>query len=134
MLNDEFISEDQFIWGPELRKKILSNSNEYIIYTSNGPLLLLQCKGINELILGTYIYGKAEPFTEELEFTFDRLLSWLKMCNLKLEYAHTSGHCMPDDLKKAIEIINPKNLIPIHTKNPKEFFNLISKDINVQIP
>jgi len=67
-------------------------------------------------------------------FTFNRLLSWLKMCNLKLEYAHTSGHCFPEDLKEAIEIINPENLIPIHTNHPKEFFNLISKDINVKIP
>ena len=134
MLNDEFISEDQFIWGPELRKKILSNSNEYIIYTSNGPLLLLHCKRHNELILGTYIYGKAEPFTEEMEFTFNRLLSWLKMCNLKLEFAHTSGHCFPEDLKKAIEIINPKNLIPIHTNHPEVFKNLISKKINIIMP
>ena len=84
--------------------------------------------------MGTSFYGKAEPFTEEIGFIFNRLLSWLKMCNLKLEYAHTSGHCFTEDLKEVIETINPENSIAIHTKYPKEFFNLISKDINIQIP
>jgi len=59
-----------------MRKYILSNSNEYIIYTSNGPLSLLHCKRHKESFSGTCIYGKAEPFTEEMEFTFNRLLRW----------------------------------------------------------
>ncbi|HEY0087593.1 MAG TPA: MBL fold metallo-hydrolase, partial [Candidatus Lokiarchaeia archaeon] len=95
LIETDSIPVDQFIWGPELRKKVFDNSNEYIIYTSNGPLLLLHCKLNNIPISGTYIYGKSEPFTEEMEFTFTRLENWLKLCNLKLEYAHTSGHCFP---------------------------------------
>ncbi|KKK49253.1 hypothetical protein LCGC14_3136920, partial [marine sediment metagenome] len=91
------------IWGPAMRKEILSNPNEYIIYTSNAPLLLLHCKNLQEPFSGTYIYGKAEPFTEEMEFSFNRLLRWLELCNLKVEHAHTSGHCFPDDIKKAID-------------------------------
>lgn len=89
---------------------------------------------LKECIPGTYIYGKSEPFDEEMEFTFERLKQWLDLCDLKLEYIHTTGHCFPDDLKQIIETINPKNLIPIHTKYPNEFYNLISKDINVKIP
>ena len=131
MLNDNSISEDQFIWGPNLRKEILSNPNEYIIYTSNGPLLLLHCKRHKEDFSGTYIYGKAEPFTEEMEFTFNRLLRWLELCNLRLDFAHTSGHCFPNDIKKTIEIINPENLIPIHTENPQEFKNIIPQGVNL---
>ncbi|MFW9882073.1 MAG: hypothetical protein ACFFG0_54105, partial [Candidatus Thorarchaeota archaeon] len=72
LLTDDTINDDQFIWGPTMRKEILSNPNEYIIYTSNGPLLLLHCKRHKESFSGTYIYGKAEPFTEEMEFTFNR--------------------------------------------------------------
>ncbi len=131
MLNDNNFSEDQFIWGPAMRKEILSNPNEYIIYTSNGPLLLLHCKNYQEPFSGTYIYGKAEPFTEEMEFSFNRLIKWLELCNLKLKYAHTSGHCFPDDIKKAIEIINPENLIPIHTEYPEEFKKIIPKGVNL---
>ena len=134
MLKAETLLDENFIWGPNLRKKVLSNPNEYIIYTSNGPLLLLHCTRHRESFSGTYIYGKAEPFTEEMEFTFNRLLKWLELCNLRLEFAHTSGHCFPDDIKKAIEIINPKNVIPIHTEHPEEFKNILPKGINVLRP
>ena len=131
MLKNNKFSESQFIWGPAMRKEILSNPNEYIIYTSNAPLLLLHCKNLQEPFSGTYIYGKAEPFTEEMEFSFNRLLRWLELCNLKLEHAHTSGHCFPDDIKNAIEIINPENLIPIHTEYPEEFKKIIPKGVNL---
>ena len=131
---DDSISEDNFIWGPELRKAVLENSNEYILYTSNGPLLLLHCKEWNKKFSGTYIYGKAEPFTEEMEFTFIRLLKWLNLCNLELEYAHTSGHSFPEDLKTIIETSNPKNLIPIHTTHPEEFNSITPRDVNIITP
>ena len=125
------IPEDCFIWGPHQRESLFNHSNEYIVYTSNGPLLLLQCRHKNWDMQGTYIYGKAEPFNEEMEFSFNRLLNWLKLCNLKLEYAHTSGHCFPDDLAKVIEIINPTSLIPIHTENPGKFRELIPRGTNI---
>lgn len=134
LINDESIPDDQFVWGSDLKKQILKDSNKYIIYTSSGPLLLLHCKMRNISMSGTYIYGKAEPFNEEMEFTFTRLLNWLKLCNLKLEYAHTSGHCFPNDLKRAIEVINPENVIPIHTEHPEEFKNIIPKGVNLIKP
>jgi len=134
MLNSDSFVGENFIWGPNLRKEVLSNPNEYIIYTSNGPLLLLHCTRYKESFSGTYIYGKAEPFTEEMEFTFNRLLKWLELYNLKLEYAHTSGHCFPNDIKKAIEMINPKNLIPIHTEHPEEFKKITPKGIKILEP
>jgi hypothetical protein len=135
MLKEEdSISDDRFIWGPILRKEILDNPHEYILYTSNGPLLLLHCKLRKKKIPGTYIYGKAEPFNEEMEFTFSRLQNWLNLCDLNLKYAHTSGHCFSDDLKEVIEIINPKNLIPIHTEYPDEFEKIIPRNINLLKP
>ncbi len=125
LLDDTSISPDNFIWGPELRENLLKDSNEYILYTSNGPLLLLHCGTCRTQFSGTYIYGKAEPFNEEMEFTFNRLLKWLDLCNLKLAHAHTTGHCYPADLKDAIATINPKHVISIHTEHPLEFKNLI---------
>jgi len=136
LFNNSDIHEDCFIWGPDQRDSLIKHSNEYLVYTSNGPLLLLQCKRKKMEMQGTYIYGKAEPFNEEMEFSFNRLLNWLKLCNLKLEYAHTSGHCFPEDLAKAIEIINPTSLVPIHTENPEKFRELVprgTKIINVKL-
>ena len=61
---------------------------------------MLQFKENDKELEGTYIYGKAEPFNEEMILSFRRLKNWLRMCNLKLEYSHTSGHLSSDDMKK----------------------------------
>jgi len=128
------IENDNFVWGPDCRDEILKNGNEYILYTSNGPLTLLQFKPLDRGIKGTYVYGKAEPFNEEMEFTFDRLMNWLKICGLKLEYAHTSGHANRTDLEFFINEVSPKKLIPIHTEYPREFKKIIRGNIKVCYP
>ncbi len=51
-----------------------------------------------------------------------------------MEEHHASGHTLKTDLIKAIEIIDPEIIIPVHTDNPelfgKQFDNgVLSKDI-----
>jgi len=128
------IEDDNFVWGPGCRDEILNHGNEYILYTSNGPLTLLQFKPLDAGINGTYVYGKAEPFNEEMEFTFDRLLNWLKVCGLKLEYAHTSGHMNRADLEFFIKEVAPKKLMPIHTEYPREFRKISGSNVKVVYP
>ena len=70
---------------------------------------------------GTYVYGKAEPFKEEMEMSFRRLIRWVELCGLKLEYAHTSGHMYPRDVERLVSEINPRVLVPIHTEHPELF-------------
>ncbi len=126
------IDTENFIWGPHGRDEVLRNSNEYILYTSNGPQTLLQFKPENSGIPGTYIYGKAEPFNEEMLFSFERLRNWLTLCGLGIDYAHTSGHCFRDELFEFIEEVEPDVLFPIHTEHPGEFLEL-GKRMRVEI-
>ncbi len=123
------IDDDNFIWGPLGRKIIKDNLNEYLLITSNGMQTLLQFKENDKGLEGTYIYGKAEPFNEEMILSFSRLKNWLRMCNLKLEYSHTSGHLSYDDMKKVLEDVQPDVLFPIHTENPEVFKELTNKKI-----
>jgi ribonuclease J len=39
----------------------------------------------------------------------------------RAEYLHTSGHAYVDTIKKVIEIVNPKTIIPMHTECADEF-------------
>jgi ribonuclease J len=88
---------------------------------------------------GTYIYSSSEAFEEESEFDFIRLYNWLKHLKFDIygfeisekgdrlkpkfmEGFHASGHASKSDLIKAIEIIDPETIIPVHTDNP-EWFN-----------
>ncbi|MFH1540921.1 MAG: MBL fold metallo-hydrolase [Elusimicrobiota bacterium] len=127
------IPTEKFIWGPLGRQEILSNPEKYILYTSNGPLTLLQFVPVGKKIEGTYIYGKAEPFNEEMEFSFDVLKNWIKLAGLNMKYAHTSGHASTDDLKKFIQAVKPKCVIPIHTTNATMFEKFTDKVLRPEL-
>ena len=119
------ITEEMFVWGPDGREKILKNPEEYLIYTTNGINMMIQFKPVDKDILGTYIYGKAEPYSEEEAFTYERLKNWIKLCGLKMKFAHTSGHCSPEQLSAILKEVCPEILIPIHTENPELFVGLV---------
>lgn len=125
MINDPDLSDDLFVWGPDGRGKILKNPEDYLIYTTNGINTMLQFKPVEKGIPGTYIYGKAEPYSEEQAFTYDRLKNWIKLCGLKMEFAHTSGHCSPEQLGAILKEVCPEVLIPIHTESAELFVGLI---------
>jgi hypothetical protein len=115
------------MFGPEGRRIVLSHPEEYLMFTTNGAVTLQQFKPVDAGVPGTYVYGKAEPFNEEMEMSFDRLLNWVKLCGMKMGYAHTSGHAGRADLERIIGDISPEFLIPIHTEHPEEVGRLAAK-------
>jgi len=66
-----------------------------------------------------YILSQSEPFNEEMEIDYSKLLNWLEICGLPLYQVHASGHINPDQLKWAISEINPRKVYAIHTNRPK---------------
>ena len=57
----------------------------------------------------------------EMELSFRRLVNWIELCGLELEYAHTSGHLYQEDIERLISEINPRVVIPIHTEHLELF-------------
>ncbi len=115
------LSDDTFIWG-SLRDEVVANPDRYVLYTSNGVHTLLHFfPADGRKLQGTYIYGKAEPFKEEMELSFRRLLNWIDLCGLNLEYAHTSGHMHRRDIERVVGEIEPEVVVPIHTEHPEMF-------------
>jgi len=127
MVNDPDLSDDWFVWGPDGREKILKNPEEYFFYTTNGIRTMIQFKPVDKGIPGIYIYGKAEPYSEEQAVTYERLKNWIKLCGLKMKFAHTSGHCSPEQLSGILKDVCPEVLIPIHTEYPSLFLGLIDE-------
>jgi len=102
----------RIVWGPALRDEIIKNQDNLLIYTSMGPLSMMHAgKGLK----GTYVYGKAEPFNEEMEISFRKLENWIDLFGMELDYAHTSGHANRRDLEYIVNKIAPRWLLPIHT-------------------
>jgi ribonuclease J len=79
-----------------------------------------------------YILSASEPFNEEMEIDFDRLLNWLKHYGLPQYHVHVSGHMMPLQLKAALKKMGSKRVFPVHTENA-ELFAGFMRDLKSQI-
>ncbi len=81
-----------------------------------------------------FILSISEPFNEEQEFEFERVVNWLDHFGLPMYHVHCSGHIMPDQLKSAIVRISPKTVYPIHTDHPELYAKFISGVASVTVP
>jgi ribonuclease J len=68
-----------------------------------------------------YVLSSSEPFNEEMEIDYERLLNWLEHYGLPQYHAHVSGHIMPIRLKAILKEINAKQIFPVHTEKPNLF-------------
>lgn len=63
-----------------------------------------------------------EGYLDKSKPTYNPVLAQSVSC--PYEYFHTSGHCDMDSVKKLVEMLNPKIIIPIHTDAPQSFAEL----------
>jgi len=108
-------------------KDIRENQEQYLFYCNYFQL--------NELVDvmpkpgSRYVRSVCEPFSDEMLFDERRVRNWLELLGLGEAYQiHASGHANYPELRKMVEDIKPKKLIPIHTEHP-ELFKLIHDNI-----
>ena len=68
-----------------------------------------------------YVLSASEPFNEEMEIDYERLVNWLSHYGLPQYHVHVSGHMMPLQLKAALRKVNAKKVFPVHTENAELF-------------
>ena len=73
-----------------------------------------------------YVLSASEPFNEEMEIDYERLINWLSHYGLPQYHVHVSGHMMPLQLKAALEKMRGKRVFPIHTENAELFKKFMS--------
>lgn len=81
---------------------------------------------------GLYIHSLSEPFNEEMEISYDRMMNWLCHFDITFFQSHCSGHINGDDLKELIVAVNPEKLYPIHTQYPELFGKLPIKTVMIK--
>jgi ribonuclease J len=74
-----------------------------------------------------YVLSASEPFNEEMEIDFEKLMNWLDHYGLPQYHIHVSGHMMPLQLKSTLERINAKTVFPVHTENALLFSRFMRK-------
>lgn len=96
--------------------------------TPNKSVLLfrpLHCRDLergNCLKGGAYIYSQWEGYWEQ--DSYHKLKEWLERNAIPKISIHTSGHPSPKDLKRIVEAINPKIVVPIHIFLPERYGDL----------
>jgi mRNA degradation ribonuclease J1/J2 len=79
-----------------------------------------------------YVLSASEPFNEEMEIDFEKLVNWLGHYGLPQYHVQFSGHVMPLQLKSILEEVNAAKVFPIHTENP-ELFGKFLRDLRGQV-
>jgi ribonuclease J len=81
---------------------------------------------------GCFVLSASEPFNEEMEIDFERLVNWLGHYGLPQYHVHVSGHIMPLQLKAILKEINAPKVFPIHTENA-ELFAKFTQNLKSQV-
>jgi ribonuclease J len=68
-----------------------------------------------------YVLSASEPFNEEMEIDFERLVNWLGHYGLPQYHVHVSGHIMPLQLKAILTEMGSEKIFPIHTEKAESF-------------
>jgi len=81
----------------------------------------------------SFIFSTSEPFNEEMEIQRDRYTNWLDHFGLPMYHIHCSGHIMPTEARKVIEMVAPKKFFPVHTENPGLYARYVSDIAKVEL-
>jgi ribonuclease J len=79
-----------------------------------------------------YVLSASEPFNEEMEIDYGRLVNWLQHYGLPQYHVHVSGHMMPLELKAILRKIDAQTVFPVHTENAELFIKFM-RDIRGKI-
>jgi ribonuclease J len=92
------------------------------------PSMLGDLEYLQNLNNGVFIYSMWSGYKKE-KSTKDFIDALLKKGMTEKEI-HTSGHADQEGLKRMVEVLKPKNLVPIHTFEGKEYENVF-KNVKV---
>jgi ribonuclease J len=113
-----------------LKNEILEEPARYIFV--NTFLSPAELKELEPPEGSIFIHSSSEPFDEERELSYTRLVNWLEFFGIPSCHIHSSGHIDIFSLRDFVREIKPKITIPIHTAYPYlvgKFFSNISKVI-----
>jgi ribonuclease J len=113
-----------------LKNEILKEPARYIFV--NTFLSPTELKELEPPEGSIFIHSSSEPFDEERELSYTRLVNWLEFFGIPSCNIHSSGHIDIFSLRDFVREIKPKITIPIHTAYPYlvgRFFSDISKVI-----
>jgi len=105
-------------WGEKIieGKKIGEQQRESILVASFYDMR--EMIDIEPVPGSIYILSQSEPFNEEMEIDYEKLLNWLEWYGIPVYHLHASGHADPQELKKTVADLSPDFVFLVHTERP----------------
>lgn len=123
--DERLIRTDYEKWEREYLEKAInytdvrSRQQEFMFFCNNFELKELI--DMQPVAGSTYIKSVCEPFDIEMEIDWKRVKNWIDHFGMNLQKTHVSGHASGPQLKDFIENVNPKMIVPVHTKHAEIF-------------
>ena len=111
------------------REKIGNNPSKYVMVVR--PSMKIDLERIKGIDGGNLIYSMWEGYLKKSNTK--KFLDYLTNRKFTIHKIHTSGHADIETLKKMVEAIKPKNIVPIHTFKGKDYKNIFKvpvKELN----
>lgn len=109
------------------RKEISEEPGKYLMMVR--PTMIADLRKINGLDGATVIYSMWQGYLEEDKMK--RFQKFMEANNMKMVSLHTGGHASIDTLKKVVDKLKPKTIIPIHTFSPDLYEKLFPNVMRV---
>jgi ribonuclease J len=110
------------LWGLDGRSELRESGRRYVVCAPQVVHILPELCYRSDPCAIDFVLSKSEPFSEEMLFSYDKLLHWLALYGCRRYYqVHVSGHASADEIHEMIEGANPSALVPVHTKHPELF-------------
>ncbi len=110
----------------KITKEEISNQSENIVMIVR-PSMQKDLERINKIEGGNLIYSMWEGYLRKS--TTIKFVDYLTNRKFTLHKIHTSGHADTKTLKKMVEVIKPKNIVPIHTFEGDKYKDIFNEPI-----
>jgi ribonuclease J len=117
----QFVLENKIVRNEEIQ----ANPEKYVFVGSFYSLRELT--EIEPPPASIYILSTSEPFNEEREMSYEKLINWLDYYGIPMYHTHASGHIGPLQLQEMMEKIKPEKVFSVHTSYPNLFLKFVSK-------
>jgi ribonuclease J len=110
----------------KITKEEISNQSENIVMIVR-PSMQKDLDNINEIEGGNLIYSMWKGYLQKTNTI--KFVNYLTNRKFTLHKIHTSGHADTQTLKKMVEAIKPKNIVPIHTFEGEKYKDIFKEPI-----
>ncbi len=110
----------------KITKEEISNQSEKIVMIVR-PSMQKDLENISKIDGGNLIYSMWEGYLKK--FNTKHFIDYLTKRKFTIHKIHTSGHADTKTLRKMVEAIKPKNIVPIHTFEGDKYKDIFKEPI-----